>query len=65
MRIVTIIVAFVLAVSQGPAPKRVVSLIPAVTEMLFAIGAGPQLVGVGSDCPAPRLPYPLKKIWRS
>jgi iron complex transport system substrate-binding protein len=31
-----------------PAPKRIVSLIPAVTEMLFAIGAGPQVVGVGS-----------------
>lgn len=26
----------------------VVSLVPAVTEMLFAIGAGPQVVGVGS-----------------
>lgn len=31
-----------------PAPKRIVSLIPAVTEMLFAIGAGPQVAGVGS-----------------
>ena len=30
------------------APKRIVSVIPAVTEMLFAIGAGPQVVGVGS-----------------
>lgn len=30
------------------APARVVSVIPAVTEMLFAIGAGPQVVGVGS-----------------
>ena len=29
-------------------PHRVVSLIPAVTEMLFAIGAGPQVVAVGS-----------------
>ena len=48
MRIVAIILAFVLAVAQGPAPKRVVSLIPAVTEMLFSIGAGPQVVGVGS-----------------
>lgn len=27
---------------------RIVSLVPAVTEMLFAIGAGPQVVGVGS-----------------
>lgn len=27
---------------------RVVSLVPAVTEMLFAVGAGPQVVGVSS-----------------
>lgn len=31
-----------------PAPNRIVSLIPAVTEMLFAIGAGPQVVAVSS-----------------
>ena len=30
-----------------PGP-RVVSLVPAVTEMLFAVGAGPQVVGVSS-----------------
>lgn len=29
-------------------PTRIVSLIPAVTEMLFAIGAGPQVVAVSS-----------------
>jgi iron complex transport system substrate-binding protein len=29
-------------------PKRIVSLVPALTEMLFAIGAGPQVVGVSS-----------------
>ena len=34
-------------VSQ-PKPARIVSLIPAVTEMLFAIGAGDQVVGVSS-----------------
>ncbi len=34
--------------SAGPVPSRIVSVVPAVTEMLFAIGAGPQVVGVGS-----------------
>lgn len=29
----------------GAAPKRIVSLQPATTEMLFAIGAGPRLIG--------------------
>jgi len=34
--------------TQDSAPSRIISLIPAVTEMLFAIGAGPQVVGVSS-----------------
>lgn len=38
--------------TSAPAPAvkgpRVVSLVPAVTEMLFAVGAGPQVVGVSS-----------------
>jgi iron complex transport system substrate-binding protein len=29
-------------------PKRIVCVVPAVTEMLFAIGAGPQVAGVSS-----------------
>jgi iron complex transport system substrate-binding protein len=29
-------------------PERIVSLVPAVTEMVFALGAGPQVVGVSS-----------------
>ena len=37
------------AASQPPrAPQRIVSLVPALTELLFAIGAGPQVVGVSS-----------------
>jgi iron complex transport system substrate-binding protein len=32
---------------SGP-PRRIVSLVPAVTEMLFAVGAGPQVVAVSS-----------------
>jgi iron complex transport system substrate-binding protein len=33
---------------QGPRPQRIVSLVPALTEMLFAIGAGSQVVAVSS-----------------
>jgi cobalamin transport system substrate-binding protein len=35
-------------VQPAPRPSRIISLIPAVTEMLFAIGAGPQVVAVSS-----------------
>ena len=34
--------------STSAAPQRVVSLVPATTEMLFAIGAGNRVVGVGT-----------------
>ena len=33
---------------QGRAPQRIISLVPALTEMLFAIGAGSQVVAVSS-----------------
>jgi len=42
---------FVLAApsAQTPArPQRIISLVPALTEMLFAVGAGPQVVAVSS-----------------
>jgi len=35
-------------VPAGDRPQRIISLVPATTEMLFAIGAGPDVVGVGS-----------------
>ena len=34
--------------AQQAAPRRIVSLVPAVTEMLFAIGAGDAVVGVSN-----------------
>ena len=34
--------------AHASAPRRIVSLVPAITEMLFAIGAGPQVVAVSS-----------------
>jgi iron complex transport system substrate-binding protein len=43
------------------APARIISLIPAVTEMLFAIGAGPQVVAVSSF---DRYPPEVEKLQR-
>src|SRR5947209_7844625 len=44
----------------GPVPQRIVSLVPSMTEDLFAVGAGPSVVGVSvfTDYPpqAKRLP---------
>jgi len=40
-------VFFVLSL-HAQAPKRIVSLVPNVTEILFSIGAGPQVVGVSN-----------------
>lgn len=36
------------AVQVSPIPQRIVSFVPAVTEMLFAMGAGDRVVGVSS-----------------
>ena len=36
------------SVPQTPAPGRIISLVPAVTEMLFAIGAGEAVIGVST-----------------
>ena len=47
---VVYVVAFVAPAflfAQAP-PKRIISLVPNVTEMLFAIGAGPQVVAVSN-----------------
>lgn len=35
-------------VAFQPRPQRIISLVPAVTEMLYAMGAGPQVVAVSS-----------------
>ena len=36
------------AQASPPTARRIVSLVPALTEMLFAIGAGPQVIAVSS-----------------
>lgn len=43
-------------------PKRVVSLSPGTTELLYAIGAGPQVVGVTSWCDFPPEVHDLAKV---
>ena len=45
----------------APRPSRIVSLVPAVTEMLFALGAGDRVVGVSSF---DRFPPEVQKIPR-
>jgi iron complex transport system substrate-binding protein len=49
--VLTTLIVFVLcgyASAQTPTRPTVISLVPAVTEMLFAIGAGPQVIAVSS-----------------
>jgi iron complex transport system substrate-binding protein len=36
------------AVTAQTRPQRIVSIIPSTTEMLFAMGAGPRVIGVGN-----------------
>ena len=47
--LVALIVLATTPSAQTPArPQRIISLVPALTEMLFAVGAGPQVVAVSS-----------------
>ncbi|PIQ24246.1 hypothetical protein COW36_10525 [bacterium (Candidatus Blackallbacteria) CG17_big_fil_post_rev_8_21_14_2_50_48_46] len=45
-------------------PQRVVSLSPATTEMLYAVGASAQLIGVTSDCNYPVQARQKKQLGR-
>lgn len=46
--LVALVVGLTAALSAQARPTRIVSLVPAATEMLFAIGAGPQVIAVSS-----------------
>jgi iron complex transport system substrate-binding protein len=46
--VLALTLATITALSAAEPPKRIVSLIPAVTEMIFAMGDGARLVGVSS-----------------
>ena len=43
-------------------PQRIISLVPALTEMLYAIGAGPQVVAVSSYDEYPPEVKPLPRV---
>ena len=49
-------------ITLSSVPKRIVSLAPAVTEILFAVGAGPRVVGVTSYCDYPAEAKRVPKI---
>ena len=54
MKRLTLILAALIVLATTPSaqtparPQRIISLVPALTEMLFAMGAGPQVVAVSS-----------------
>jgi len=54
MKRLTLILAALIVLATTPSaqtparPQRIISLVPALTEMLFAVGAGPQVVAVSS-----------------
>jgi ABC-type Fe3+-hydroxamate transport system substrate-binding protein len=54
-------IAVVTSIALHAQPRRVVSIIPATTEMLFAMGAGDRLVAVGSY---DRFPPEVEKLPR-
>src|SRR5882757_5891928 len=45
-------------------PMRIVSLVPSATEMLFALGLGPEVVGVTHECDFPPAAQELPKVTR-
>lgn len=49
-------------VTVSPAARRVVSLSPAITETLFAIGAGPQVAAVTAYCNYPEAALSVPKV---
>src|SRR5215472_6571175 len=50
------------ATSQASPSERIVSLAPSTTETLFAVGAGPEVVGVSQYCDYPPQVLKLPKV---
>ena len=63
LRTLIIIALFLAAQTANAAvPRRVVSLAPSLTEMAYALGAGPSLVGVTTVCNYPEAARRLPKV---
>ncbi|WP_320672861.1 ABC transporter substrate-binding protein [Patulibacter defluvii] len=48
--------------AAGPPPRRIVSLVPHATELLFALGLGDRVVGVTHECDAPAAALALPHV---
>src|SRR5437588_6761437 len=48
----------------GAVPMRIVSLVPSATEMLFALGLGPDLIAVTHECDYPPAALELPRVTR-
>ena len=55
-------IALLIARSAAASPQRIVSLTPSVTEILFALGAGDEVVGVSQYCDYPPEATRLPKV---
>ncbi|HYE87242.1 MAG TPA: helical backbone metal receptor [Vicinamibacterales bacterium] len=63
-RIILLLLAFTTqsAAASAQAPRRIVSLAPSVTEVLFEIGAGDRVAGVTTYCVFPKAALGLPKV---
>jgi iron complex transport system substrate-binding protein len=46
--LIVLLLALLVSLNAQTRPERIISIVPSVTEMLFAMGAGPRIVGVGN-----------------
>src|ERR1700723_654648 len=63
LKLLPVILACLLAGPNTPAaPERIVSTSPSITEVLFALGLGPHVVGVSNYCEYPPQVKDLPKV---
>ncbi len=60
--ILTLILVLVLAAAAFAAPKRIISLAPSITEILFALGLEEKIVGVTANCDFPLRAKKIEKV---